>query len=125
MNYIKRNIEKVVQKYNKTFKCVFVTGARQTGKSTMLKKLFADKKYVTFDDPFIEEQAKENPNMFMAFNQPPIIYDEVQRVTNLFRYIKIKCDEENANGLFCLSGSQPFELMKNVSESLSGRVWII
>ena len=58
MKYIKRSIEEIVQKINKTFKCILVTGARQTGKSTMLKKLFSDKKYVSFDDPFIEEQAR-------------------------------------------------------------------
>lgn len=125
MKYIQRSVEKVVKKTEKTFKCILVTGARQTGKSTILTKLFPDKKYVSFDDPFIEEQARENPNTFLMLNQPPVIYDEVQRVTDLFRYIKIKCDEENERGLFCLSGSQPFELMKNVSESLSGRVGII
>lgn len=125
MKYIQRSIEEVVKKTEKTFKCILVTGARQTGKSTMLTKLFPDKKYVSFDDPFIEEQARENPNTFLMLNQPPVIYDEVQRVTDLFRYIKIKCDEENERGLFCLSGSQPFELMRNVSESLSGRVGII
>ena len=56
MNYIKRSIEEIVQRNDKAFKCILVTGARQTGKSTMIKKLFADKKYVSFDDPFIEEQ---------------------------------------------------------------------
>ncbi|MDE7162596.1 MAG: ATP-binding protein [Clostridia bacterium] len=125
MNYIKRSIEKVVQKSDKTFKCILVTGARQTGKSTMIKKLFPNKKYISFDDPFVEEQAKENPNIFMMINPPPVIYDEAQRVTEIFRYIKIKCDEVDERGLFCLSGSQPFELMKNISESLSGRVCII
>ena len=118
MNYIKRSIEEIVQENNKTFKCILVTGARQTGKSTMIKMLFVDKKYVSFDDPFIEEQAKENPNTFMMLNPPPVIYDEVQRVTDLFRYIKIKCDEADEKGLFCLSGSQPFELMKHGSDSL-------
>ncbi len=125
MKYIRRSVEEIVQKSDSTFKCILVTGARQTGKSTMLKKLFPDKKYVSFDDPFIEEQARENPETFLMLNEPPVIYDEVQRVTNLFRYIKIKCDEADERGLFCLSGSQPFELMKNVSESLSGRVGII
>ena len=125
MKYIQRSIEEVVKKTEKTFKCILVTGARQTGKSTMLTKLFPDKKYVSFDDPFIEDQARDNPNTFLMLNQPPVIYDEVQRVTDLFRYIKMKCDEENGCGLFCLSGSQPFELMRNVSESLSGRVGII
>ena len=125
MKYIKRSIEEVVKKSEKTFKCILVTGARQTGKSTMLKALFSDRKYVPIDDPFIEEQAKQNANMFMMLNPPPVIYDEVQRAPELFRYIKIRCDEENKKGLFCLSGSQPFELMKSASESLAGRVSII
>ena len=125
MNYIKRSIEDLVIKTDKTFKCVLVTGARQTGKSTMIKNLFGDRKYVTFDDPFIEEQAKTNPDMFMTLNPPPVIFDEVQLVKGLFRYIKIKCDESDERGLYCLTGSQPFELMEGVSESLSGRVGII
>ena len=125
MNYIKRSIEDLVRSSDKTFKCVLVTGARQTGKSTMLKALFPDKKYVPIDDPFIEEQANENPNMFMMLNPPPAFYDEVQRAPGLFRFIKIKCDESDKRGQFCLSGSQPLELMESASESLSGRVSII
>lgn len=125
MEYIKRAIEDVVLKSEKTFKSILVTGARQTGKSTMIKKLFPEKKYVPMDDPFVEDQAKEQPNMFMMLNPPPVIYDEVQRVPGLFRYIKLKCDESDERGLFCLSGSQPLELMEGVSESLSGRVSII
>lgn len=125
MEYVKRHIENIVLDSDRTFKCVLVTGARQTGKSTLLKKLFSEKKYVPLDDPFIEEQANDNPNLFMMLNPPPVIYDEVQRAPNLFRFVKIKCDETNEKGLFCLSGSQPFELMKNASESLSGRVSIL
>lgn len=125
MEYIKRSVEEIVKKCDKTFKCILVTGARQTGKSTMLKKLFEKRRYVSFDDPFIEEQARENPNMFMILNQPPVIFDEVQRTPDIFRYIKIKCDEEDGRGLYCLSGSRPFELMQSVSESLSGRVGVI
>lgn len=102
-----------------------ITGARQTGKSTLLKHLFPDKKYVAIDDPFVEEQASEQPNMFMMLNPPPVIYDEVQRVPELFRYIKLACDESTERGLFCLSGSQPLELMEGASESLSGRVRIV
>lgn len=125
MKYIRRSIEEYVRKSEETFKCILVTGARQTGKSTMLKEMFPDKKYVTLDDPFIEDQAKEEPNMFMMVNQPPVIYDEVQRAPELFRYIKIECDQRNERGLFALSGSQPFELMAGASESLSGRVAIV
>lgn len=125
MNYIERNVEDLVRASDRTFKCVLVTGARQTGKSTMLKTMFPEKKYVPIDDPFIEDQANENPNMFMMLNPPPVFYDEVQRAPGLFRFIKLKCDESDLYGQFCLSGSQPFELMESASESLSGRVCII
>ena len=92
MEYINRAIESTVLHSDKTFKSVLVTGARQIGKTEMIKKLFPDKKYVLIDDPFIEEQANNNPNMFMMLNQPPVIYDEVQRAPGLFRYIKIACE---------------------------------
>ena len=63
--------------------------------------------------------------MFMMLNQPPVTIDEVQRAPDLFRYIKIKCDDTEDKGLFCLSGSQQFKLMENVSETLSGRISIL
>ena len=125
MEYIHRAIEEVALKTDRTFKCVLVTGARQTGKTEMIQHLFPDKKYVLLDDPFVEDQANSNPNLFMMLNQPPAIYDEVQRAPGLFRYIKIACDERKERGLFCLSGSQPLELMEHASESLAGRVGII
>ena len=125
MEYIKRAIEDIAVHSDKTFKSILITGARQTGKTRMIKQLFPEKKYVLIDDPFIEEQANMNPNMFMMLNQPPVIYDEVQRAPGLFRYIKAACDETQEKGLFCLSGSQPLELMENASESLSGRIGII
>ena len=125
MAYIERSITPYLQKAERNFKAVLVTGARQTGKSTLLKTLFPERKYVSFDDPFIEDQAVRNANMFLSLNQPPITFDEVQRVPDLFRYLKIECDNRNEYGLFCLSGSQPFKLMQSVSESLSGRVSII
>ena len=125
MEYIKRAIEEIALQTDKTFKCLLITGARQTGKTEMIRKLFPDKRYVLLDDPFIEEQANENPNMFMMLNQPPVTFDEVQRTPGLFRYIKIACDSSDQRGLFCLSGSQPLELMERASESLSGRVGII
>ena len=125
MEYIKRAIEDVAQKSDKTFKGVLLTGARQTGKTEMIRHLFPDKNYVLIDDPFIEDQANNNPNMFMTLNKPPVIFDEVQRAPDLFRYIKIACDESTEKGQFCLSGSQPLELMEKASESLSGRIGII
>ena len=125
MDYIHRHIEDIVKKADNTFKGVLLTGARQTGKSTLLQELFPEKRYVAIDDPFIEDQANENPNEFMMLNPPPVIYDEVQRAPGLFRFIKTKCDESKERGLFCLSGSQPLELMEKASESLSGRVGVL
>lgn len=125
MKYIERSVEKNFVDLFKTFKAVLVTGARQTGKSTMIKKLFPDMSYVTFDDPFVENQAKNSAESFLMLNPSPVIFDEIQRVPELFRYIKIKCDESENKSLFILSGSQPFRLMQNVSESLSGRVGIL
>ena len=123
--YIPRHLEKRLLKSSETYKAVLVTGARQVGKSTLLKTMFPERKYVSLDDPFLEEQAKENGNMFMMLNRPPVIIDEVQRAPELFRYIKMQCDNTDNKGLFCLSGSQQFKLMQNVSESLSGRINII
>ena len=125
MVYIHRSIEERLKKAAETFKAVLVTGSRQVGKSTMLKKVFPDRKYVSLDDPFLEEQANQNGSMFMMLNQPPITFDEVQRAPVLFRYIKMKCDDTDNQGLFCLSGSQQFKLMKNVTETLSGRISIL
>ena len=125
MKYIRRALEERIRQEASTYKTVLVTGARQVGKSTLLKHLFPDIKYVTLDDPFIEEQAAENNSMFMAMNPSPVIIDEVQRAAKLFRYIKMKCDESDNKGLFFLSGSQAFHLMREVSETMSGRASII
>lgn len=125
MEYINRNIEEIVEKSSHTFKAVLVTGARQTGKSTLLKKMYPEIRLVTFDDPFIEEQAKNNPDMFMMLNEPPVFFDEIQYVPSLFRYIKMSCDSRSEKGLFFLSGSQPFKLMDMVSDSMAGRIAII
>ncbi len=125
MEYIPRAVEALVLETNRTFKSILITGARQTGKTEMIRTLFPDRRYVLIDDPFVEDQASNNPNMFMMLNPPPVIFDEVQRTPELFRHIKIACDAASGKGLFCLSGSQPLELMEKASESLSGRVGII
>ena len=125
MKYIDRALERKVLEVIKHYKTVLVTGSRQVGKSTLLKKIFPEYKYISLDDPFLEAQAKENGNMFMMLNPSPAIIDEVQYAPELFRYIKIKCDETEKCGLFCLSGSQQFKLMKNVSETLAGRISIV
>lgn len=125
MPYIHRHIEDVLLRSGNTFKSVLLTGARQTGKSTLLRELLPELSSVSLDDEFLEEQARETPSMFLTLNPPPVIYDEVQRAPNLFRQIKIACDETEEKGRFYLSGSQPIELMQEASESLSGRVSVL
>lgn len=125
MEYIHRSIEERLEAATGTFKAVLLTGPRQVGKSTLLKKMFPGRRYVTLDDPFAEQQARENGSMFLMLNPDPVTIDEVQRAPELFRYIKMECDQSDDKGLFLLSGSQQFVLMKNVSETLSGRVRIM
>lgn len=125
MKYIRRSLEDVIEASAKSFKAVLITGARQTGKLTLLQELFPKRKTITFDDQFLEDQARENPDMFLVLNAPPVTMDEVQRVPELFRYIKMSCDRSEEKGQFLLSGSQPFRLMELASDSLAGRVSVI
>lgn len=123
--YVKRHAESYVEACRKSFKAVLLTGARQTGKSTLLKENYPYLNVISFDDPFLEDQANENPGLFISLNPPPVIYDEVQYVKDLFRFIKMACDQNNTYGQFILTGSQPFSLMEKASESLAGRVAIV
>lgn len=123
--YIKRAMEDTIQKNEKGFKAVLVSGARQVGKSTILKHIYKDRKYVTFDDPVLLAETKNEPGLFFRNNKPPIILDEVQYISELFPYIKMECDKTEERGQISLTGSQQYHLMKNVSESLAGRVAIL
>ena len=125
MKYIKRNVEEVIKKEEKLFKAILVTGARQVGKTTMLKNLKPDINYITLDDMLLNQSAQEDPELFLKSNKPPIIIDEVQYAPDLFRYIKIAVDNSEEKARFYLTGSQQFHLMKNISESLAGRIGIV
>ena len=124
--YIDRHLEKVILNATKSFPVVLVTGPRQVGKTTLLEKL-ADKarKYITLDNPIIRELAVSDPALFIQRYQPPVIIDEIQYAPELLPYIKMYVDEHKNKGDFWLTGSQMFHLMKNVSESLAGRVAVI
>ena len=125
MKYIKRNAEDVIKKEEKLFKAILVTGARQVGKTTMLKNLKPDINYVTLDDMLQNQLAQEDPALFLKSNNVPIIIDEVQYAPDLLRYIKIAVDNSEEKAIFYLTGSQQFHLMKNISESLAGRIGIV
>ena len=107
------------------FGAVLVTGARQVGKTTILKDVSGKIGYVTLDDSFQLVNAVEQSGIFFKDNPPPLFVDEIQRAPNLFPQIKIILDKERKKGQFYLSGSQQFEMMKNVSESLAGRLGIL
>ena len=123
--YTSRNIEEAVCQAERTFKAVLITGSRQTGKTTLLRHLFPDREYVNLNDPFLENEARENPAFFLKMHRPPLLIDEVQRVPELFRYLKLECDQRQERGLYVLAGSQQFNRMKNVTESLAGRLCIL
>ncbi|MCI8646805.1 MAG: ATP-binding protein [Firmicutes bacterium] len=132
MAYIKRAAEDTVLRLSKMFPVLLVTGPRQVGKTTLLQKLAEmqkeagiERKYVTLDDPDARYLAKRDPALFLQRYSPPVLIDEIQYATELLPYIKMSADRSKQKGDFWLTGSQVFHLMKNVSESLAGRVGIV
>ncbi|WP_018212616.1 ATP-binding protein [Desulfitobacterium hafniense] len=127
MNYIKRSLERKFLHMSKFFKAVLVTGARQVGKTTMLKHLAEgqNRTYVTLDNLMARNLAKSDPVLFFQTYKPPVLIDEVQYAPELFSQIKILCDSSEEPGLIWLTGSQQFEMMKNVRETLAGRIGIM
>lgn len=127
MAYIKRNLEKVIEQVTKEYPVVLVTGPRQVGKTTMLKKMMegTNRGYVTLDDLNERNLAKTDPEMFLQLHKPPVLIDEVQYAPELFTYIKLHVDNSHKPGDFWLTGSQIFKLMQGVQESLAGRVAVL
>jgi len=106
--------------------CILVTGARQTGKTTLLRSCFPDAEYVSFDGILQAASASESPEAFLERFAGPVILDEIQYVPALFRALKARIDiDRDVKGRYLLTGSQTFELMKGVSESLAGRIGIM
>lgn len=115
-----------MRRISATFPVLLVTGPRQAGKSTMLEHLAEpERKVVTLDDPDIRYLAKSDPGLFMQRFTPPVLIDEIQYATELLPYIKIAVDRSRRSGDYWITGSQSFVMMKNVSESLAGRVGIV
>ena len=124
--YIERAIEKTVREISTTFPVLLLTGPRQCGKTTMLKYLAAEgRNYVTMDDPDVRKLARNDPSLFMQRYTPPVIIDEIQYAPEILPYIKMYVDNSGKMGEFWLTGSQLFHSMKNVTESMAGRVGIV
>lgn len=123
--YINRHMEEIVKSCLKQFPVLLVTGPRQVGKTTMLQKTCEDYNYVTLDDPILLNEIENEPVLFLKNNETPLFIDEVQYAPSIFRYIKMDVDKNKIKGSFVLTGSQAFELMKGVSETLAGRMGIV
>lgn len=123
--YIERHAEDAVQKLSKMFGAVLVTGPRQVGKTTMLRQITHDIKYVTLDDMIVRASAQEESGTFFKDNPPPVFVDEIQKAPVLFEQMKMLIDKSRKKGQFFMCGSQQFRMMKGVSESLSGRVGLL
>lgn len=121
--WIPRYIESRLIRSMKTRPALVLTGARQTGKTSTLRRLFPEHEFVSLDLPSEAEQAEKEPEAFMNRHPSPVIIDEAQYAPALFRHLKVAIDADRGrNGRFLLTGSQRFTLMKGVSDSLAGRV---
>lgn len=118
----RRESEKELKELSKQFKSVAVIGPRQSGKTTLVLKVFKDKQYVNLENPDIRRFALEDPRGFLAKYSSGAILDEVQRVPELFSYLQQILDEKNSYGQFILTGSNNFLLQENIVQSLAGRV---
>lgn len=134
MDWIARTITDYLVKTINAFPAVLITGPRQVGKSSLLQMVGESFEYITFDNPILIQQAKEDPELFFLNHLSKLILDEIQYVPELFPYLKMRIDEMRFAALkedrpetclFLLSGSQAYHLMQNVSESLAGRLAIL
>lgn len=133
--YIKRSIEQTITKLSEEFPVIVITGARQVGKSTMLRMIKDEgMNYVSLDDMDVRNLALSDPKYFLEQYSYPLLIDEIQYSPDLLPYIKMIVDEERlkslknnepTRALFWLTGSQQFNVMKNISESLAGRVGVL
>lgn len=138
MKYINRTLEKTLSNYIGKYPVIMITGPRQVGKTTLLNYLASISKqkinFISLDDMIVRAQANEDPELFLRTHETPLVIDEFQYAPNLLSYIKMNVDEARKNAMFnngkevgtlyYLTGSQIFQTMKNVSESLSGRVGV-
>ncbi len=127
MEYRHRELERKFSEASLFFKAVLVTGARQVGKSTMLKHLAKNENrtIVTMDNEMDRELAKNDPGLFFQTYKPPILIDEIQKAPQLLEHIKIMCDERDERGRFWLTGSQRKKLMEKAQDTLAGRLGIL
>jgi predicted AAA+ superfamily ATPase len=124
--YTKRTIEPIIRITSNSFPVILITGPRQVGKTTVFQNCEdSPRNYVSLDDIGERGLAQNDPKLFLEKYPYPLLIDEVQYAPNLFTYIKINVDKEKKDDMYWLTGSQQFSMMRNVSESLAGRVGIL
>lgn len=121
-SFIPRQITPIIKAQQSKFPILAVTGPRQSGKTTLLKEVFDDYRYVSLENPNISSFASDDPIGFLNQYDQKVIFDEVQRVPALFSYIQSRVDESGMMGQFILSGSQNFHLLNSITQTLAGRV---
>ena len=125
MNYLERHLEQRLLRHAKSFKTVLVAGARQVGKSTLLEHVFPNVRQVVFDPVQDLYGARSDPDQFLETFGSPLILDEVQYAPELLPALKRRVDRFDEAGQYFLTGSQNLAVLRNVSESLAGRVGIL
>lgn len=124
--YIQRIIEDLLPGIIATFPCLAVTGPRQSGKSTLLRHALPEYRYVTLDDPAVVEQALSDPVFFLDTLGERCIIDEIQLAAGILSYVKIRVDADRSrNGRFVFTGSQQFGMIRNLGDSLAGRIALL
>jgi len=124
--YYPRAMRQSVLDASAQFPVVLLTGPRQVGKTTLLQHLCEKgRKYATLDDPALRTLAREDPGLFLQRFEPPVLIDEIQYAPQLLPFIKMSVDTGRRTGLFWLTGSQQFQMMKGITETLAGRVAIL
>ncbi|MFO7970554.1 MAG: ATP-binding protein [Desulfobacterales bacterium] len=125
MSLIDRTIETTLKNYAAKYPVITITGPRQSGKTTLCRKIFVDKPYANLESPDIRQFAIDDPRGFLAQYPDGAILDEIQRAPDLVSYIQPMVDEKDREGLFVLTGSQQFEISNTINQSLAGRTALL